>query len=80
MALVWITLGGAFVAVAWYLLWRRQIRCGLCSKRIRGDESRTVYTVEGRRRVVCGRCDDNNLRLTLVSFQHVAVRRSYLTK
>ena len=64
MALVWITLGGAFVAAAWYFLWRRPLRCGLCSKRIRGAERRTVYTVEGRRRVVCGRCDGVNLRLT----------------
>jgi hypothetical protein len=68
MVFVWITLGGAFVAAAWYLLRRRPIRCRLCSKRIRGDGRRTVYTVEGRRRVVCGRCDDANLRLT--STQH----------
>lgn len=64
MTLVWVTCGVALAAAAWYFLWRRPLRCALCSKRIRGADRTTVYTVEGRRRVVCGRCDDVNLRLT----------------
>ncbi|HWS99590.1 MAG TPA: hypothetical protein VN256_04895 [Pyrinomonadaceae bacterium] len=64
MALLWITCGAALAALAWYVLWRRPIRCYLCSKRIRGPERSAHYPINGRRRVVCGRCDDNNLRLT----------------
>ncbi len=63
MALVWITSGGIVVAVVWYFLWRRPLRCYLCSKRIRGAERSAHYPADGRRRVVCGRCDDANLRL-----------------
>lgn len=64
MALVWITCGGVVVVAALYFLRRRTLRCYLCSKRIRGAERSAHYTVDGRRRVVCGRCDDANLRLT----------------
>jgi len=63
MSLVWMTSGAALAAVVWYLLRRRQLRCYLCSKRIRGAERSAHYPINGRRRVVCGRCDDANLRL-----------------
>ena len=63
MALVWITCGvAAIAAAAWYFLWHRPIRCYLCSKRIRVVERTAHYTINGRRRVVCERCNDVNLK------------------